>query len=175
MNKIILIYEWFIRTVLYFLPDIPIFMRFRGWLYSFSLQKCGYNFQITHNAIVRSSYSISIGNNVYIANNCVLLGGGIMELEDEVMIGPNCVIATRKHTQQNNSFRYGKAIIGTISIGRGAWIAANCTIVTNSLLPDYSVLGANSMLNKIFLNENSLYAGTPAKFIKKIERTDDNN
>jgi len=73
MRKIILIYEWIFRTLLFFLPDVPVIMRFRGLLYSIVLKECGKSFQITHNAILSSSYTISLGNNVYIANNCVIL------------------------------------------------------------------------------------------------------
>lgn len=167
-HKFCLIYEWFIRTLLYFFPDIPPVMRFRGFLYSFCLKKCGRNFQVTNNAILRSTDTISIGNNVYIANNCVILGGGQISIEDEVIIAPNTVIASRNHTKSNDSFRYGKSYNGSIEIKKGAWIAANCTIATDSCLPEASVLGANSLLNKRWSQPSALYAGLPAKPIKEI-------
>jgi len=85
------------------------------------------------------------------------------------MIGPGTIIASRNHSLYNGSFRYGEAKIGNIRIGKGSWIGANCTIVTNSELPSASILGANSLLNKKFKKTNTLYAGNPAKFIKGIQ------
>lgn len=133
------------------------------------MARCGKNFQITQNAILRSSDSISVGNNVYIANNCVLIGGGKIIIEDDVLIGPNTVIASRNHLKKNGAFRFGGSKEGTILIGKGAWVAANCTITTNSILPSSSILAANSVLNKKFDKENALYAGNPAKFIKYLK------
>ena len=167
-HKFCLIYSWLIRSLLFFLPDIPIIMRFRGFLYSVCMGSCGKNFQVTQNAILRSLDTLYVGKNVYIANNCVVLGGGKILIEDDVLIGPNTVIASRNHTKAGDSFRYGKSYSGKIVIGKGAWVSANCTIVTDSFLPNGSILAANSVITKKFSKPNSLYAGAPAKFIKEL-------
>lgn len=167
-HKICLIYSWLVRTLSFFLPDIPFFMRFRGFLYSFCMESCGKNFQVTQNAILRSADTLNVGDNVYIANNCVVLGGGKIIIEDDVLIGPNTVIASRNHTKKGDSFRFGESYSGEIIIGKGSWISANCTIVTDSILPKGSVLAANSVITKKFSKQDSLYAGAPAKFIKEL-------
>ena len=168
-HKIGLLYTWFVRIVLYIFPDIPLIMRLRGFLYSFALAECGRNFQITQNAILRSTDTIYIGNDVYIANNCVILGGGEIHIADEVLIGPNTVVASRNHMIKKNSFRFGESKGGSIRIGKGSWVAANCTLVANSALPDGSLLAANSVLTKKHVIMNALYAGAPAQFVKRFK------
>lgn len=49
-----------------------------------------------------------------------------------------------------------------ITIGNNCWIGCRCTILTDFILPDNCVLGANSVGTKRLDCENSLYAGNPA-------------
>lgn len=167
-NKLALIYSWLVRTLLFFFPDIPFIMKFRGFLYSFAMKRCGKDFQVTHDAILRGLQNFSIGNNVFVGNHSVILGSGKITIEDQVLIAPNCIVICGVHTKMNKSFRYGPIKTGDVFIGKGSWIAANSTITMNSYLPPGSVLGANSYLNKKFDKMNSLYAGSPAKLIKDI-------
>lgn len=168
-HKFLLIYSWLIRTVLYFFPDIPILMRFRGFLYGIGMIRCGKDFQVTHDAIIKDLQNISIGNNVFIGDMSIMMGSGKIIIEDEVMLAPHVVLISGNHTFINGSYRYGKGDVGEILISRGSWIASNCTIAKGSRLPNGSVLSANSFLNKKFDEINSIYAGTPAKWIKKID------
>lgn len=47
-------------------------------------------------------------------------------------------------------------------------VTTQCLIMANTRTPAYSVIGARSMLNKDYTNypEKTMFAGTPAKFIK---------
>lgn len=148
---------------------MPVIMRFRGWLYGLGMARCGRNFQVTHNAIIKPLQCLSVGNNVYIANNVVMLCSEHVSIEDEVMIGPSSVVSAGNHTLLDGSFRFGKSSTGTITIKKGAWIGANCTLLKNSCLPESSVLGANSLLNKQFNEKFCLYAGSPARLIFKLK------
>lgn len=167
-HKILLIYTWFVRIILFPLPDIPFIMRFRGFLYSFGMRSCGDDFQVTHDANIKCLENLDVGNNCYIANGCTLICHGLIILEDEVQLGPNVVVVSGNHTARNNSFRFGHGIPGTIILCMGSWVGANSTILAHSILPRGSVLGANSVLNKKFEDVNSLYAGVPAR--KKISK-----
>lgn len=55
-----------------------------------------------------------------------------------------------------------------IVIGDYTFIGTNVTILGGSHLPDFSVLGAKSLLNKSFENKYMLYAGVPARPIKPL-------
>lgn len=166
-NKISIIYSWFIRSVTYFFPNIPVLMRFRGFLYSLMMIKCGKNFQVASNAIINSLSGIKVGDNVYIGPSTIILATDV-RLEDEVLIGPLNLITTGNHTLKNGSFRYGEPSRGKVVIKKGSWVSGNCTVLAGAVLPESSVLAAGSVLNKPFKSTHSMYAGVPAQFKKKL-------
>lgn len=54
-----------------------------------------------------------------------------------------------------------------IQIGEYCFIGTDCVLLGGSALPDYSILGAKSLLNKQHRETYTLYAGVPAKPVKK--------
>ena len=48
-HRLLLLYSWLVKTVLFFFPDVPLIMRFRGFLYGLGMPSCGSNFQVAHN------------------------------------------------------------------------------------------------------------------------------
>jgi acetyltransferase-like isoleucine patch superfamily enzyme len=52
-----------------------------------------------------------------------------------------------------------------IYIGDYTFVGTNVVILGGAYLPDYSVLGAKSLLNKAYSEEWKLYAGVPAKIV----------
>jgi acetyltransferase-like isoleucine patch superfamily enzyme len=57
-----------------------------------------------------------------------------------------------------------------VSIGRHCFVGTGCILLGGSSLPDRSVLGAGSLLNRGQDQPGYLYAGVPAKPIKPIEQ-----
>jgi acetyltransferase-like isoleucine patch superfamily enzyme len=55
-----------------------------------------------------------------------------------------------------------------VRIGKYCFVGTRCTILPGAGLPDYSVLGAGSVLNKAHAEEGFLYAGAPAVKKKKL-------
>lgn len=167
-SKILLLYVWFVRSILFFLPDVPIFMCFRGWLYGLFMEHAGKDFQVTHDAIIKDLEHISVGTHCFIGNGSIVMGSGDIKIGDEVLIAPHVVIISGNHTLLHNSFRYGMIKTGKVVIESGTWIAANCTVQRGAILPSSSVLSANSFLNKAFYENHTLYGGVPAKAIKSL-------
>ncbi len=171
-HRFLLLYCWFIRTILYFFPDIPFIMRFRGWLYSFALRTCGKNLQVTHNVVINTSQCFIIGDNVRLGLFVRLVGGvnSICHIDDEVIIGQGTMISANNHEFNGRNFRDKKVLTQYITkINKGSWIGANCTITANSEVPAYSIIGANSCVTKSTKGPiKSLYGGVPAKFIKQF-------
>jgi acetyltransferase-like isoleucine patch superfamily enzyme len=52
----------------------------------------------------------------------------------------------------------------SVHIGNYCFVGTGCVLLKGSVLPDYSVLGAASMINKAF-EESGIYGGVPAKKI----------
>lgn len=55
-----------------------------------------------------------------------------------------------------------------ITIGKYCFVGTDCVLLGGSLLPDNSVLGAKSLLNKTYSEGFWLYAGNPARPVKKL-------
>lgn len=65
-------------------------------------------------------------------------------------------------------FAAGRQHAEPIRIGRHCFVGTRCVVLGGSALPDCSVLGAASLLNKSFADPCCLYAGTPAHPLKKL-------
>ena len=57
-----------------------------------------------------------------------------------------------------------------IRIGDYCFVGTNSVLLGGSALPDYSVLGAKSLLNKAFTETYQLYGGVPAKPLQPLSR-----
>ena len=55
-----------------------------------------------------------------------------------------------------------------IEIGDYCFVGTNVIILGGSKLPNYTVLGAKSLLNKQYTDTHALYGGVPAKKIRAI-------
>jgi hypothetical protein len=57
-----------------------------------------------------------------------------------------------------------------ISIGEYSFVGTAAVLLPGAALPDYSVLGANSLLNKAYTQPYFLYAGSPARPMKQLDK-----
>lgn len=169
-HKLLLLYAWLVRTMFFFFPDIPLFMRLRGWFYGLGMKQCGRNFQIAHSAIINGIEMCRVGENVYIANNCNLILNGNFEIGNEVMFGPGVLVSTGNHQFDGKSFRNTKSKRQDVSIGNGCWIGGNSTILGNAKIPHKSLIAAGSVVtHKSCSDISGIYGGVPARFIKGID------
>jgi acetyltransferase-like isoleucine patch superfamily enzyme len=160
-----LLYSWLIKLITAFLPDQKHIMRFRGWLYSFAMKKCGKNFQVSAGAKISCLQNLDVGDNVFIATNVVINAGTSVTLEDEVMLGIASILVSGNHTLNNGSYRFGAMQRSPIVVGKGSWIGANVTLIAGCQIPPSSLIAANSVVNKSF-TVSGTYGGVPAKLIK---------
>lgn len=167
-HHITLLWNWFVRVILFMLPDHPLVMRLRGWLYSFGMHRAGKNFQVAHNVTIVTSEGLSVGDNVYIAYGCVVIADKDVMIGDNVMFGPLCMVSSGNHVFRNGSYRWGEDQYKPIVVGKDSWIGGGCVLLAGSYFPCKSVLAANSTLNKNYKDSPSgIYGGSPAKFIKE--------
>ncbi|MEZ9349867.1 acyltransferase [Vibrio splendidus] len=160
------LYSWFVWIVTFFLPDAPAIMRFRGWLYSFGMPKCGNNFQVASSVRILGLLNLSVGDHVFLATGVVINAREEIILHDEVLIGINSLLVSSNHTRQKDSYRFGEPTASPIIIGRGSWVAGNVVVGAGANVPNSSLIGANSYVNKK-LTVIGLYAGNPVKLIKE--------
>lgn len=150
------------------LPDNVMFMRFRGWMVSFFLGSCGKDFRVGRNVVLYNSSRIFIGNHVYIAYGNWLCAGETISIEDEVMVGPYSIIVSGNHMRVNRSFRYGPSDQRPIRIGKGAWIGANCSILSGADIGYGSLIGANSVVGSV-VPDDVAFVGPKGGVIKRFD------
>lgn len=172
MHKVyrLLRYDWPLHFVLFltnWLPDSVRFIRFRGALAAPFFKSCGKRLGLGRNITFYNPSQVSIGSDVYIAYGCWFSASRGLEIQDEVLFGPYVAIATSNHTKLNGSFRFGPPKGDKVTICKGSWIGAHCSIGAGVRVGTGSVIGSNSFVNKEVTN-HTLFAGTPAKFIKEI-------
>ena len=61
---------------------------------------------------------------------------------------------------------------GPVTIGQYSFVGTASVILAGTALPDFSVLGANALLNKQYEDPFLLYAGTPARPVKQLSPDD---
>ena len=82
--------------------------------------------------------------------------------------GMDCRFITGTHLIEDPSRRAGRYIAEPINIGNGCWIGAGVTILPGVTIGDGTVIGAGAVVTSNCEN-NSIYAGVPAKLIRRID------
>ena len=110
-------------------------------------------------------HNITIGKNVFFNTGCSFQDRGGISIGDGSMIGMNVAIATLNHgldlETRNTTFP------SPVVIGKNVWIGSNATILPGVTIGDNSVVAAGAVVTKD-VPENTVVAGVPAKFMKKI-------
>ncbi len=146
MDKISLIYIWFFRLLLIWLPDYPPIMRVRGLLYSVVMNRCGSNFQVAADVKIMGANRLTVGSDVYLASGVVILARDMITLESEVLIGINSVLVSGNHSyyEGKRSYRFGPSKIKPIYIGHGSWVASNVTVTAGTTVGKGVLIGPSS-------------------------------
>lgn len=122
------------------------------------------NVKISDNVVILNPVNLNIGENSTINH------GVHINCRDKVIIGKDVRIST------NVQIHSGRLIIDSyprihtkspITIEDNVWIASGCVISAGVKIGQNSVIGANSVILKD-VEQNSFYAGNPAKKIKDI-------
>ena len=113
---------------------------------------------------------VSIGNGCYIGFNVIPDTNypELVSIEDNVTISHNCLLVTHTQSPAKTKLAEFYNVAASIVIQDGAWIGIGVTILPGvSVLPN-CFIGAGSVLSKSTTKPFSLYAGSPARFIKLI-------
>jgi galactoside O-acetyltransferase len=114
------------------------------------------------------SPAIRIGNNVTFNTNVMVNAdtAGEIVIGDDAMIGPNTVMRSANHRFSDPRVpisRQGHEG-GSIAIGAGAWIGANCVLLPGVSVGSGAVIGAGSVVTKS-IGDFEIAAGVPCRVI----------
>ena len=116
-----------------------------------------------------SGKNIEIKEGSYINKECLLdAKGGNITIGKNVGIGYRCQLLTTNHSYTDKKKRTGKVIASDITIGDGCWIGAGSIINPGVTIGDGCVIASGSVVTRDCIS-NGLYAGVPAKMIKRLE------
>ena len=129
------------------------------WHFSHIMEGCeiGEGCNIGQNVVI--SPGVKLGNNVKVQNNVSVYTG--VTCEDDVFLGPSMVftnvINPRSAINRKNEYR-------KTTVGKGATIGANATIVCGHDIGEYAFIGAGTVVTKD-VKPYALVVGNPAKQI----------
>ena len=134
--------------------------------------------EIGNNVIIDDFTYIStqliLHNNVHISSGSKIIGGqgAKVEMKEFSTLAPNVILSAGSDDYIGGiatpmvpmKFK-GNAVIGSITLNKHCIVGAGSVVLPNVVFDEGACLGALSLANKS-LEEYSLYAGIPAKFIK---------
>jgi len=96
----------------------------------------------------------------------------LIDCTQTITIGDYTTIAGYNSQFLTHSIDYKKCRqdCSEIKIGSYCIVGTNCIFLPGSSLPNYSICGAKSLMNKDFKEEYHLYAGSPAKIKTNLEK-----
>ena len=109
-------------------------------------------------------HMVKIGKRVTVMNGCLMMSAGGITIDDDALIAANVQLISNNHDLENRRIITCKPV----HICRKAWVGAGATILPGVTVGENAVVGAGSVVTKD-VAPNTIVAGNPAKFIKKVE------
>lgn len=126
------------------------------------------NFRLSPGCTIRMVHGIlNLGNNSVMGGGSKILCNKSITIGNGVRIAFGCVCCdTNYHYFSIN--RKVQNCDGSVIIGDKSWIGNNSTVCKGTILPNFSILAARSLVNKDYskMGEGAFFAGIPAKCIK---------
>lgn len=154
------------------------------------LSSMDFEYQCEKTHINISSGTLNVNGKLEFRRGCIVDIRGQMDCGNDVLFGPRCRIRVHNHVSLRNVIRIAHEtqlfdsnfhfservdapgyypISKPIIIGSNCWIGNRCTISPGVILPNYTIVTSNSLVNKDFssLANYSTIGGIPAKLLRE--------
>ena len=108
----------------------------------------------------------SLDHGTVIFQNVTITSGG--ELGRHVIVLPNSIISHDDRIGDYTCIAGGVAISGAVTIGKSCYLGTHCSIMENLVVGDSCLVGMGSVVRHD-VAANSVVAGNPARFLRRIE------
>ena len=108
---------------------------------------------------------------LYLGDHSAITKSHIIDCTDAIHVGAFTTIAGYRSQFLTHAIdaQVGRQDCRPIRIGDYCFVGTGCVVLGGAVLPDASVLGALSLLNKAHAQPNQLYAGSPARAVKALD------
>ena len=138
------------------------------------VHRFGDNLKLYDNVIIEchsTKAKIETGKNCILSYGVILSCSNKILLGNDVWIGEYCSLRDSTHLFSSElSLSANKDYSLPIVIGNNVWIGRGSIVLPGTVIGDNVIIGANSLV-KGYCEKDSLYAGSPAKFKKKLNET----
>jgi maltose O-acetyltransferase len=111
---------------------------------------------------------LTLGDRTFINYGCFFDLGAETTLGDRCSVGYEVMFVTCSHEIGDSSQRAGQARNRPITIGDGVWIGARSVILPGVTVGNGAIIGAGSVVDRD-CEANGIYAGVPARLVRKLE------
>lgn len=110
---------------------------------------------------------------LHLAAHSAITNRHLIDCTNTVNIGQYSIVAGFRSQILTHTINFDNSTQSSapISIGEYCFIGTGSIVLKGSKVPNYSIVGALSLVNKSFDQEWCLYAGTPARKVKLIDRS----
>lgn len=133
--------------------------------------KIGKNVRIEHDTVIfcKKGSRLSIGDNTSTGHHTEISCYNSIEIGDDVIMAPYTYITDSNHSWglKGLSIKDQPMVAGITKIGSNVWLCRGSMVLKDARIGNNSIVGANSVVTKIFL-QNCILGGVPAKVIKEL-------
>jgi len=178
----ILLFKDFVKSFLfslyYKLPNYPSYPKaykyfdsYRNFIHKRFLKELGEKTFLRDNVRFTHNRNISIGDNGIVGPNTILNAVEKITIGHDFLGGPELIIYTAEHGLENGEtpFSQQSNTSAPVTIGNNVYVGARVIILKGVTVGDNVVIGSGSVVTRN-LESNAIYAGNPAKLIKKLSQ-----
>lgn len=137
-------------------------------LYGFG--SCGHDVFIAENFWAEYPKQLHIGEHTGVNRGLFVNAGGGVTIDSWVLIGPSVTIYSQNHDLESDPgipFARRGDVRAPVHIGRGAWLAANVTVLPGVTIGEGAVVAAGAVVTHDVL-PHSVVAGVPARQLRLL-------
>lgn len=161
--------KWFLDVLIEAatLPLLP--HRFRPALLRRAGASIGQGVLIWGGFTYHSQIRLTIEDDVFINQSCHFDMQASIRIESGVRIGDHVRFVTSDHEVGPSHRRAGPGRSAAIIIGRGTWVCSGATILPGVSIAEGNIIAAGAVVTRS-TEANCLYAGVPARLIKRLDQ-----